>query len=93
MFYPNRRFSESGKEPHTKGESPRPYSIFDFDSGRERGLAWILEVALCWYEEMSPGECAELTGSDYEGVTLWFEHCSGFFGEASRQSKSRNKRR
>ena len=87
------RFSESARDPHTKGESPRPYSIFDFDSARECGLAWILEVTLCWYEGMNPGECAELTGSDLEGVLLWFEHCGGFFGEASRQTKSRSRKR
>ena len=42
---------------------------------------------------MNPGECAELTGSDLEGVLLWFEHCGGFFGEASRQTKSRSRKR
>ena len=85
------RFSES--DPHTKGESPRPYSVFDLDAGRERGLAWILEVALCWHEGMSPGECAALTGSGYDDVALWFGHCGRFFGEACRQTKGRNRKR
>ena len=85
------RFSAS--DPHTKGESPRPYSVFDLDAGRERGLAWILEVALCWHEGMSPGECAALTGSDYDDVALWFGHCGRFFGEACRQTKGRSRKR
>ena len=42
---------------------------------------------------MSPGECAALTGSDYDDVALWFGHCGRFFGEACRQTKGRNRKR
>ena len=78
------------RDPHTRGESSRPYSVFDFDAARERGLAWILEVTLCWYECMGPNECAERTGSDYESVVQWFDHCSSFFkaGPAGKQGNS-----
>jgi hypothetical protein len=64
---------------HSTSRSLRVGSIFEADALEKRSLAWILEVSLCWKEDMRYQDCAEATGASVADVVQWYDFCQQFF--------------